>query len=164
MPLRTFTDNTNRQWILEINVPLRRQVLIDTKFDLFAVVEPEQLARLEDPELLVEVLYSLCAEQADKNGVTPAQFGRSLVGDAIDSASEALMEAIADFFPRRRRTLMRAALAKGTALADQMLSQTLDKIDQLEMKVLSAPPPTSSATSGSSPASSESTPTHVAVD
>ena len=40
------------------------------------------------------------------------QFGRSMTGDALEAGSLALLEALADFFPSRRRLLLRQLLAQ----------------------------------------------------
>ena len=42
-------------------------------------------------------------EAAEKQKISDEDFGRGLGGDAIDSATTALLEELVDFFPQRRR-------------------------------------------------------------
>jgi hypothetical protein len=154
--MRSFKDANGKEWPLVVNITTRQRVLTDTQFDLFGVVDAVELEKLEDPALLVSVIFSLCSVEAQKAGISPEQFASGMVGDALDGASEALMGAVSDFFPRRRRTVMTAALAKGTQLADGLMAKALEKITAMDLESLM--PPASKSTSMSSPVSSGSTP------
>jgi hypothetical protein len=78
------------------------------------------------------------------------------VGDPIDAASFALMQARLDFFPQRKRSLLRslaekqaAVLEKGTALAmaqindpaleEGVLKRMKDAMDESVRKILTGP-------------------------
>lgn len=148
--MRTFKDSDGRDWAIEIDVPARGRVLTATEFDLLSVLEPGQIEKLSDPVTLVAVLHSLCVEQVAKLNLTPDQFAHGMRGDALDDAAEALMGAIADFFPKRQRLVMNKALAKGTQIADDAVNQALAKIDALAL-------PSSNASSTSKPESPAST-------
>ncbi len=154
--MRTFKDANQTDWALTVNVTTRKKVQADTGFDLFGVVESAEIEKLEDPALLVAVVFSLCEEQAKKSNTTPEQFAEAMAGDALDSASEALFGAVADFFPKSRRTVMTAALEKGRELQEAATSQVLAKIAATTVDSLL--PSTSKGGSTSSPVSSESTP------
>jgi len=134
--MRIFKDALDRDWSIEVNVPIRKRVLAETKFDLFSVLEEGQLGKLEDPELLVAVLFSLCGEQATTKGIQPEQYAVGMVGDTLDIASDALMEAIADFFPSRRRLPLRAALARGKEAVTRAMEKALKKINEADIESL----------------------------
>jgi hypothetical protein len=76
--------------------------LVDLKGNIFQRLQ-------SDPMLLCDVLYIVCKEQADTAGVSDVDFGRAMGGDAIDDATDALLEALINFFPRERREALRAA-------------------------------------------------------
>ena len=155
--MHSFTDNAGRTWTVDITVAdikrLRAMLGVDfvnlTRAD--APPEEQLLARLAtDPVLLVDVLYVLCLDQAQKADITDEQFGRAMAGDAIEEATEALLQAIVDFTPNPRE---RARLARGkTALYETraMLDDLYD--ERLEKRIAEE---ISGASSTSSPPSQE---------
>jgi len=125
-----FTDNAGREWSLTINVAALKRVRMLAEVDLADILATTLLQRLAgDPVLLAEVLYAVCQPQAERQGISPESFGEELVGDVIDAATTALLEALADFFPSRRRAALRKALAKVKSLEETALTaaeRTLD--------------------------------------
>lgn len=111
-----FTDEAGRQWLVPVNVASVKRCRELTDVDLLSIVDDKQgslMAKLStDPILLCNVLYALCKEQADNVGVTDEQFGAGLAGDALDSATRALLESLVAFFPKGKRELLAAAVAK----------------------------------------------------
>jgi hypothetical protein len=123
-----FTDSAGRDWILRLNVDLIESVR-ELDVDLADMTSRTFFRLADDPIMLVRVLWRLVAKQAEETAVTPADFGEALVGDAIDAASEALLEAITDFFPKRKRELFRKAAEVGKrtiAAADGLAARTMD--------------------------------------
>jgi hypothetical protein len=110
--VKTFTDNQNRPWTLRIDVgaikAVRSRLGIDLA-DLSGKVE-EQLDA--DPALLVDVLWVLIEQDAKGRNVSDVDFGQSMVGDPIDAATAALLEAKVDFFPSRRREILKRIAEK----------------------------------------------------
>lgn len=134
--MHTFKDATGRDWVIAVNVDaVKRLRGSELKIDLLAVIEPKDdlLRRLaDDPVLLCDVLYVLCAEEAKTRGVSDEDFGRGLAGEAIDRATAALLEEIADFFRDGRRLTLRKVLAKmgeAEAAAGRMAAERIDAID-----------------------------------
>ena len=77
----------------------------------------------------VDLLYVVCLPDADKRGVADVEFAERLEGDALYAASEAFLEALADFFQKLRRTHVVRAIEKQrevVAKAVQMAEQTID--------------------------------------
>jgi hypothetical protein len=155
--MRTFKDANGKDWVLAVNVTTRQKVRSDASFDVFGVVDKVEIEKLEDPATLVMVIFSLCEDQAKTDGVSAEQFAAAMVGDVLDSASDALFGAIADFFPKSRRSVMTAALEKGKQLQEAARNQALARIAAVTVESLL--PPASSAAATSSPASSGSTST-----
>ena len=118
--MKTFTDNKGRIWTLEVTVATVKRVRALCRVDLNSIVEldknnkpsAELLERLSsDPVLLVDVLYAVCKPQADKLGITDADFGEAMAGDAIEYATSALLEEVINFFPESKRMVMQRILS-----------------------------------------------------
>ena len=91
--MRTFNDNAGRTWTLTINVDAVRRVRSIVNVDLLEAVEGKLIEKLVgDPDLLCDVIYVICKPEADQRSVTDVDFGRSMAGDAIDHATNSLLE------------------------------------------------------------------------
>lgn len=127
--MHNFVDNENETWGVHIDPYTARRVRNAVGFDLLATFTAEALSKLaDDPALLVDVLYVVCREQADARGVTPEGFGSRLIGDAVESATDALLRALADFFPKWKRAILlrvleltREAVDRDAALTEAAL-------------------------------------------
>jgi hypothetical protein len=146
-----FKDNAGREWTLAVTVGAIRRVRDRLKVDLLEAAETDLLSRLaRDAVLLVDALWCLVEPEARQRGVTDEEFGRAMTGGALDGATDALVEALLDFFPRPQRA---KALGKMLDLLEEhrrTLSETAEKY-----------PPSGDAPGGSagnSPESSGSTP------
>ena len=106
--MRKFKDEECREWIVRVDTTTIRKARDRFGIDLDGILsDKEPLKRLADDVVLrVDVLWCCVEEQAKQKGITPDEFGQALYGDAIESATDALMEAIIDFFPRSRRDLL----------------------------------------------------------
>jgi hypothetical protein len=135
--MRTFRDNAGRNWSVAVNVDAVRRLRTMAGVDLMELVQsdPAEDSRkrpllerlLRDPILLADLLYVLCKEEADKLGVSDAEFGRALYGKVIVAARTALLEEIADFFPDEGRAIQRQA--------DKLLGAYRKLIEQVDLRV-----------------------------
>lgn len=121
-----FKDKTGRTWAMELNAPLIRKIqqtlgvnLVDLKADPIGQIET-------DPLLFVDILWMIV--EADAGDVTDEEFGRALAGESvIDAAGEALAEAIVNFSPSGKRSLIRSLREQNRKVQDQASSLTLAK-------------------------------------
>lgn len=137
---RKFCDAKGREWLVEINVNSIVRIRDRVEVDLLSMVDREAklIERIaEDPVLLCNVLFVACQPEAEKRGITDSDFGEGLVGDAISSATEALLQALVDFFPMPRRGLLQRAIdrlkplqEKATAIASRKLDELLAKAEK----------------------------------
>jgi len=154
--MHSFTDNNDRTWAIEITVSAIKRVKAVLDIDLLAGGKIfERIA--DDPVLLCDLLFVLC--RADTT-VTDEDFGQAMAGDVLDAASLAFMEALADFFPSRRRALMHKTIAKIDDLQVIAMDVVEAKLDSpsLEAKLRQYLQTTLGETSTASPAASGSTP------
>lgn len=168
--MSSFKDTTGRQWLVDITINEVRRVKSLAKLDLLDLENGRSLQALaNDPVLLVDVLYILCQDQAQREGLTDEQFGRIFRGDVIESATEALFEALVNFFPPQRQTLLRKVMEMAKAMGQKerqmvetylespLIQQAFDKeLEKLERKLKGLL--TAGNSSTTSPESSESTP------
>ena len=117
--MKTFTDNMGRTWTLVVNVATIKRVRALCGVDLNSIVEVEDgkpsaklLERLSgDPVLLVDVLYAVCRPECDQKGVSDEDFGAAMAGDAVEQATDALLDEIVDFFPAAKRKAFQRILS-----------------------------------------------------
>ena len=117
--MKAFTDNTGRTWTLVVNVATIKRVRALCGVDLNSIVEVEDgkpsaklLERLSiDPVLLVDVLYAVCRPECEQKGVSDEDFGAAMAGDAVEQATDALLDEIVDFFPAAKRKAFQRILS-----------------------------------------------------
>lgn len=100
--MRSFRDNKGRVWRVEINVwqvSVVKQTLGLSLYLAFTDGYRVYNEIVSDPCTLVNVLYTLCQDQAEKAGVSQEDFGRAMAGSAIQEAQRAFSEELVDFFP-----------------------------------------------------------------
>jgi hypothetical protein len=130
--LRKFTDANGREWSITINVGTAKRVLDLAGVDIFKIFSEEATRLFSDPILLVNTIYVLVSDQCKGRDVTDAQFGEALVGDAIESAADALMQAVADFFPLSRRLIAQKTIEKSKLAAKAITDRALMELDKLD--------------------------------
>lgn len=133
--MHSFIDSAGRNWTVRVDVGAVKRVRTVLGIDLMQVGEkrtsdgrkPGVLERLSsDPVLLVDVIYVLCEEQAKRLGVSDEEFGRAMLGDALDGAVKAMLGAVVDFFPNPRE---RAALKRVLTAAEMAAERERDEVE-----------------------------------
>jgi hypothetical protein len=128
-----FVDSSGNAWQVRIDVSTIKRVRDKYGIDLSKVMSSQsELTRLaDDVVLLVDVLFALVSPQAETRKVSAEDFAHLLAGDTIESATNALMEAIIDFFPQSRRVLLRQLWEKLKAYDQQNMTKAKTAIDEL---------------------------------
>jgi hypothetical protein len=120
--MATFKDNENREWTLYIDIQAARDIRKQLGVDILDIVDG--LNRIAaDPVLLVDVLWMLVAQQAERLQISDEDFGRSLRGEAIEVACDAFMDALTDFSPPRQRRILTQLRSMTTTLQDVLAGQ-----------------------------------------
>lgn len=124
-----FTDAAGRDWSLALSIGAAKRVKEHPQTNLDLLDDPKALdTLLRNSYLLANVLWLLCEDQAKTANVADKDFGEGLAGDAIEQATNALLEAMVDFFPSSRRDPLRQALAtmkEAQAKANKMIQGKL---------------------------------------
>jgi len=158
--MHPFSDTADRQWRLELNVTALERIRAEADVDLLELVDGGPLLErlMRDPVLLCRVLYALCREQAEADGVAAEDFGRGLAGKVITDARTALVEEIVDFFHQEGPMIQREA-EKLAAAYRRLLVAVNGKLDEIDVdKLVERALASTADSSGDSPASSASTP------
>jgi len=153
--MKEFIDSTGKKWVLSLTIDAVKRCRDLLNINL---LEPEKgdpplLTQIGTDEILFcDLLYCLCKPQLDQAGITDEQFGQSLGGDAILSASRAFYEEMVDFFRKRGRSDRAKAVAKQQEVIDlavRRIERTLDLLD-LETEIEKALGSVSTNSPGSS--------------
>lgn len=107
-----FSDNSGVAWPFEFDCFLLDRVEKEAKVDLADLSAGGLFAVERDVKALGRVLAVVCAEQCKERGKSPSEFIKQIRKDAITRAREAVMEALADFFPGSEWSAMQSSLAK----------------------------------------------------
>ena len=125
--MHRFTDATGRSWEITINVATIKRVRDVCGVDLLDLGDGGVMARLaSDPVLLADVLFVVC--DAERRG-TPEDFAGGLAGDAIERATEAMVEELLEFFPSKKRVLLRKAVDRMQEMEQKAIELASRKLD-----------------------------------
>ena len=138
--MAVFKDNAKQEWMIELDAPLIKAVRKECAVDLVSDTERPYERLYDDPILLVDTLWVLCRVQAQQRQIDQDKFAQLLTGDAIDSATEAILGAIVDFSPSRKREILRTLAAKTSKIRDLAMSRAMERLNdpELEAKLLAA--------------------------
>ena len=134
--MKTFVDGQGREWAVEINVNVIKRVRDLLKIDLLEIVEGQLIERLiGDPILLCDVIYVVCKPQAEAKNITDEDFGQAMAGDAIEAATKALLEELADFSPSPRdRANIRSVIEKTWQALDKVRDVIETRLSQVNVE------------------------------
>lgn len=153
--MKTFRDNTSREWPVSINVHAIRRVRDATAVNLVSRDFPALLEQLlSDPVLLCDVIYVLCKPEADALNIAAEAFGKAMSGDSVEEAMKAFFDELADFTPNpRARARVKTVVEKLWTMAEK----AQDLADAELTAALAKETPTSGPPSTRSPESLAST-------
>lgn len=138
--MSTFKDAGGKEWVIDVDVDGIRACRDRVDYDLVDISEESVNKLYDDPVLLVDVIWILCESQATGKKISDVEFGRSLRGDAIEGATAALLESIADFFPGSRRLLLKKVITSTADMRTAVDGMAIEQIEDPDLlrKVLTA--------------------------
>lgn len=129
--MKTFRASDGREWAVQID----GDAIVRVKdacgillTDLISGAVAQQLA--EDPIKVMAVLFAVCRIEADERKIDEVGFRRLLSGDALEAATDALIDGVIDFFPKSRREMARKLMSKGRELSDLATRRAIEEIDR----------------------------------
>lgn len=125
---KKFNDADGQEWTVCISTPDLKRVRKVLGIDLLKLGGEVFKRLLDETELLVDVVSVLLTPDIEKRGLDAEGFARKLRGDALDGATQAVLESLIDFFPKGRREAMRAALQKTRDLLEKTEGHALTLI------------------------------------
>lgn len=134
--MATFADSLGRKWEVRVTPAGMRRVKSLTGVNLGTMLANNMQALADlvaDPIQLIDVVYCLVKPEADRLGITDEQFGEGLVGDGLDGACDAFLEALSDFFPSRQGRVMRKLFQQMRLMQATLAEEALKQIDQLTL-------------------------------
>lgn len=124
----------SREWTCIINVAKIRAARELTGVDLLNALDGELLRSItEDPVKLSDIMWAVSKTQADDKQVTKESFEEAFTGDAIESAGDALIEALINFFQSSRRDVLRRAWKKTRDAQSEVMTMAGQKLDSEAM-------------------------------
>jgi hypothetical protein len=168
--MHQFTDTKGREYAVEVDTYAvgavrKARIGLDPDgggepVDLLQLVEPDGILRLvRDPVLLVDILAVVCEDQIKEHGIDAREFARSMRGDAIETATVALLRETVSFIPNPQERAARLRVLEAFLGGREKLIRRLgaelvpEAIARLESELTK-----SGASSGTAPESSESIP------
>jgi hypothetical protein len=134
--MATFKDNKGRDWEIAIDAPkiMALRADCDPKFLLNDDDQENTFSRLQaDPVLLCRAIFVLCKKQRETREITEEEFYLDVIGDAIDAATDAMLQAIINFTPRRTRELLELSAAKANLIRQRATDMALDRINDPQL-------------------------------
>lgn len=105
-----FTDASGNEWSIEFDCFVLDKVRKESEVDLAEVSAGGLLAVERDVTALGRVLVVAVEEQRSQRGMSPRDFLKVIRGDALSRAREAVLDALADFFPASEWSVMQSNL------------------------------------------------------
>ena len=114
--MKSFTDNRGEAWDIELNIGAAIRIKSRLEIDVENLVkfgpgnQPEDVSTLEkiasDSILLFNIIYTLCENQVKERKLTQEDFAARFDGNAIEAATDALLDEIVNFSrPAKRKVL-----------------------------------------------------------
>lgn len=89
-----FKDGKGREWFLKMDYYLATKIEDELDIPILSKLQEVEFS----PRHCVEMVWILIEERAEKLGVDPADFGKSVSGEQMEELCDALLEAISFFY------------------------------------------------------------------
>ncbi len=129
--MHTFRDSKNRTWSIDVNCDTIEQVKAVTEANLLDLLDGLSTLAAEVaafPPLMAKLIEAAIAEQIAAAKIEPREFRRAMGGDALNDATDALLEELVLFCPRHRRQVSAAVLEKQRAVEKAATELALERL------------------------------------
>lgn len=156
--MSVWKDDDGMSWEINLDGPKLKKIRDQFGVNLTALDATPWVQLDGDLILRVDVIWSLCADQArdamdqildpswtsdDPNakrpmvsvrGISEERFARKLAGRGLANATEALMQAVSDFFPPEMRSQLQSLLNRTAMLTEAAMARLTDPTLEAKLK------------------------------
>lgn len=131
--MQKFTDKKGKTWTFELNIFMARKIRTMLDLDLINIVSVDDKKRpsmpvierlSSDPFLLVDLLFVLCSEEAQRENISDEDFASRFDGDLIATATDAVLDEIVNFSQPAKRKVLARILKEARSFAEKMEKKT----------------------------------------
>ena len=126
-----FKDDKGREWTLVLNYHIASRIEDELEIPLLSKLQEVEFS----PRHCVEMVWMIIEQQAEKQGVTPEDFGGSIIGDTLEHLSDALLDCVAFFYkglnPQQAKLL--------TSMKEMRKKLTGELLDRMEDSISEVP-------------------------
>lgn len=139
--MSVFSTTDGRKWTVAVNLGTVKRVREATGVDVLALVSDQRAISeaFSDNIRLAEVIASVIKPELAAAGVTDDQFFSVIDGAVIESATEALLAEVANFFQEPRRTILVKAMEKVQAAVKEQnargAAEALKALETMEVEI-----------------------------
>lgn len=129
--MRSFKDAKGRSWNINFTTGTAKRVKTLTGVDVFSETQGIFGDELANYVVLCDVLYACVLPQAEEAKISDVEFGESQNGDTLAAAYDVLIEEIIDFYPQKKREVLRRYKQKMTDIGSQMEETATKSVEKL---------------------------------
>ena len=129
-----FQDSQNRTYNIRITI-----LTIDAIRDRLGIdiTEPKDVLTVSlDPVKICRVVFSCVERQVEAHGLTEGEFYESMDGDSWEASAEAMLEAYINFYPPRRREMIRLAVKNAQGVEAKLVSRITKSQNELNLNTV----------------------------
>lgn len=132
--MASFQDKNGNEWSIHLDGPSIIAVRMDADPEFLKGDPVETIERLRvDLVLLCEVVHALCKKQIAEKGMTDEQFYKGVIGDTIDTATDALLKAVLDFIPAHTRNIVATCAAQNAKIREMATAKAIEAINDADL-------------------------------
>lgn len=137
--MKSFEDARGNRWEITVNAAalIKVEDALGVSFARPGDDDGPFMRIFYDPLFCFRVAWLLCEDAARTKSMTSEQFSDLLIGDALDGARVAVMQAIADFLPGQARREAAVKLISVLQRAEAaMIGGALDKLNAVDIEAM----------------------------
>lgn len=129
--MHLFKDHTGEEWEVSLNIAVTKSIRETLGIDLHDLDKETMADITTKPETLVDIISLVCTPQIKDRGLDEFGFAERLIGDAIDSAYDALVKELVFISRHSQREIV--------AKAWQKVKQAERKVVAAQIKMIDSP-------------------------
>lgn len=131
-----FKDSSGQSWPVEIGILTARKIHQTTGVNCYKLLDPAVLTELEnDPVRFTDLLWCICEKTATDRGLDFETF-LVKIADTIDQAFDAVVDAVVDLLPEKKRPAARKVAQALTAAGERVQALAAAKLETIDPAAL----------------------------